>query len=350
MRPTGKLHLGNLVGALENWVVMQDEYDSYHLIADYHALTTNPDSSSIERDTREMVMDWLAAGIDPERSPIFRQSHVKEHTELFLILSMLITTSRLERNPTLKDQVRDLKRIIDEVPGAAADLRPAQEMLSESERERAQLDAMHDVISLGHLAYPVLQAADVMLYKGEIVPVGEDQLPHLEITRELARRFNKQYGVEVFPEPTPKLTVFPRLPGLDRAKMSKSLNNAILMSDPPDEVSKKLRGAITDEQKIRKSDPGHPEICVIFTYHKKFNRPELEEIETNCRSGALGCADCKKRVGATINEHLAPMIARRAVIESTPGLIDDVLASGEERARAAARDTMYHVRSAMHLG
>lgn len=317
MRPTGKLHLGNLVGALENWVTLQEEYDSFHLIADYHSLTTNPDSSAIAQDTRDMVIDWLAAGIDPARAPIFRQSHVKEHTELFLILGMLITTARLERNPTLKEQVRDLER---------------------------------ESVTFGHLGYPVLQASDVMLYKGEVVPVGEDQLPHLEITRELARRFNMQYGREIFPEPEPKLTVFSRLPGLDRAKMSKSLNNTILMSDGPSEVATKLRGAITDELKIRKNDPGRPEVCVIFTYHKKFNPHEILDIETHCRSGALGCVDCKKRVGAAINAHLAPMLERRATIEQTPGLVDDVLASGETRARAAAGETMNEVRSAMHLG
>ena len=337
MRPTGKLHLGNLVGALENWVTLQDQYESFHLVADYHALTTNPDSSGITQDTRDMVLDWLAAGVDPEKSPIFRQSHVKEHAELFLILSMLITAARLERNPTLKDQVRDLqKKAVEDLHKQTADAAGEQE---------ADFS-----ISIGHLAYPVLQAADVMLYKGEVVPVGEDQLPHLEITRELARRFNKQYGAEVFPEPEPKLTVFPRLPGLDRAKMSKSLGNAILMSDAPDDVFKKLRGAITDEQKVRKNDPGHPEICLVFTYHKRFNPHELEQIEIDCRSGALGCADCKKRVGTRINEHLAPMIARRAAIEATPHVIDDVLAAGEIRARAAAGATMNEVRAAMRLG
>lgn len=322
MRPTGRLHLGNLVGALENWVALQAEYECFFFSADYHALTTNPDSSSVEQDTRDMVVDWLAAGLDPELSPLFRQSRVKEHAELFLILSMLITAARLERNPTLKDQVRDLKLG----------------------------DEGNSGITIGHLAYPVLQAADIMLYKGDVVPVGEDQLPHVEITRELARRFNLQYGREVFPEPEPKVTHFPRLPGLDRAKMSKSLNNTILMSDAPDEVFKKLRGAITDEAKVRKNDPGHPEICLVFTYHKKFNPGEVAEIESNCRSGALGCADCKKRVGVTINEHLAPMIARRAEIERLPNRVCEVLAAGEDRARAAATITMQEVRSAMNLG
>lgn len=316
MRPTGKLHLGNYVGALENWVALQNDYENFHLVADYHALTTNLDTSHIEQDTLDMVIDWLAAGIDPVHAPIFRQSKIKEHTELFLVLSMLITTARLERNPTLKEQVRDLQQ---------------------------------ESVSFGHLGYPVLQAADVMLYKGEVVPVGEDQLPHLEITRELARRFNAQYG-EVFPEPEPKLTVFPRLPGLDRNKMSKSLGNSILMSDEPDTVKQKLRGAITDELKVRKNDPGRPEVCLIFTYHKKFNPAEVPEIEANCRSGALGCADCKAKCGAKINEHLAPIIERRKKIETQPSLVSDILVDGERRARAVAEATMQDVRTVMHMG
>jgi tryptophanyl-tRNA synthetase len=317
MRPTGKLHLGNLVGALENWVVMQEEFESYHLIADYHALTTNPDSSNIAQDTSDMVVDWLAAGIDPAKAPIFRQSQIKEHAELFLIFGMLVSTSRLERNPTLKDQVRDLQS---------------------------------ETISFGHLGYPVLQAADVLLYRGEVVPVGEDQLPHLEITRELARRFNAQYGTHVFAEPEPRLTRFARMPGLDRNKMSKSLNNAILMSDGPDIVFTRLRTAITDEQKLRKNDPGRPEVCLVYTYHQKFNPDALETIGSECRSGALGCVACKTMVGEKINAHLAPMIERRRSIEATPNMVQEVLATGEARARVAAAETMTAVRSAMHLG
>ncbi len=229
MRPTGKLHLGHWAGALENWVALQNEggYQNYHLVADYHALTTNLDSSKIYDLTIDMVMDWLAAGIDPEHSPMFRQSKVKEHAELHLIFSMLITKSRLERNPTLKEQVRDLH------------LGP---------------------ISYGYLGYPVLQAADILLYKGEVVPVGEDQLPHIEVTREIARDFNNQYG-NVFPEPAGLLTKFARLPGLDGRRMSKSLNNGILLSESPEEVKKKMKKAVTDPQKIRKGDPGRPDIC-----------------------------------------------------------------------------------------
>ena len=218
MRPTGKLHLGNLVGALENWVALQHDYESFFFIADYHALTTDLDTAEIESRSRDMIIDWLAAGIDPAKSPIFRQSEVKEHAELFLLLSMLITPARLERNPTLKEQVRDLRKT-----------QPETGDLTEAVFEQR----MRGEISFGHLGYPVLQAADVLVYKANAVPVGEDQRQHVEITRELARRFNQQYGT-IFPEPEPKLTVFPRVPGTDRSKMSKSLNNTIDLDDAPD--------------------------------------------------------------------------------------------------------------------
>ncbi len=317
MRPTGKLHIGHYVGALENWIKLQHEYESYHLVADYHVLTTNPDSSEIYENTLEMVMDWLAAGLDPEITPMFRQSQIKEHAELFLIFSMLITKARLERNPTLKDQVRDLN--------------------------------IENVI-YGHLGYPVLQSADILLYKGEVVPVGEDQVPHVEITREIARRFNNQYG-KVFPEPEPLLTKFARLPGLDgQAKMSKSLGNTILLSDSAEEVQKKIRKAVTDPQKVRRNDPGHPEVCTIFTYHKRFNPDEIPEIEAGCRSGALGCVDCKLKCAAKINEFLDPIRERRAKYENNIGAVKEILAEGEAKAKKVAAATMSEVREKMKLG
>jgi tryptophanyl-tRNA synthetase len=316
MRPTGKLHLGHLVGALENWVSLQGTYHNYHLIADYHALTTNLDSSGIERNSIDMLIDWIAAGIDPVHSPVFRQSQIKEHTELHLIFSMLITAARLERNPAVKDQVRDLNI---------------------------------ENVSYGHLGYPVLQAADILLYKGDLVPVGEDQLPHVEISREIARKFNNQYD-KVFPEPEGKLTKFPRLPGLDGKRMSKSLGNTILLSDPPEEIVRKTRTAVTDPQKIRRNDPGRPEICLIYTYHEKFNAGEREEIASGCRSGALGCVECKGRIAARIADHLAPLRERRASLEADPKHVRDILADGESRARERAGATMLEVRTAMKLG
>lgn len=317
MRPTGKLHIGHYVGALENWIKLQDEYDSYHLIADYHVLTTDLSTDDIYNNTIEMVIDWLATGLDANKSLFFRQSQIKEHAELFLIFSMLITKARLERNPTLKEQVRDLN--------------------------------IENVI-YGHLGYPVLQAADILLYKGNAVPVGEDQVPHIEITREIARRFNNQYG-EVFPEPEALLSNFARLPGLDgNAKMSKSLGNTILLSDEPEIVNQKLRKAVTDPQKIRKNDPGRPEICLVFTYHKKFNSEETDEIEKNCRSGVLGCVECKTKCAAKINSFLKPVIEKRKYYENNLDQVKEILFEGEKKAKTVARNTMEEVHTKMKLG
>jgi tryptophanyl-tRNA synthetase len=295
MRPTGKLHLGHYVGALENWVKLQNEYDSFHLIADYHALTTDLETKDIYQNSIDMLIDWLAAGLDPQKSPMFRQSQIKEHTELNLIFAMLITVNRLERNPTLKDQVRDLNI---------------------------------DNIIFGYLGYPVLQAADILLYKGNAVPVGEDQVPHVEITREIARRFNSVYG-QVFPEPEPLLTQFSRLPGLDgNAKMSKSLGNAVLLSDDPEIVKAKIKKAVTDPQKIRKGDPGNPDICLIFAYHKKFNPGEVPEIEAGCRSGALGCVDCKMNCASKISMFLEPIREKRKYYEERIDEVKSILNTG----------------------
>jgi tryptophanyl-tRNA synthetase len=319
MRPTGKLHLGHLVGALENWVSLQGEYQNYHLIADYHALTTDTDSSELYGNSIEMLIDWLSAGLDPKASPMFRQSQIKEHTELHLIFSMLVTTSRLERNPTLKEQVRDLAI---------------------------------DTISYGHLGYPVLQASDILLYKGDVVPVGEDQLPHIEITREIARRFNTLYCPKspVFPEPEGRLTKFARLPGLDGRRMSKSIGNTILLSDSPDDIKKKMKGAVTDPQKIRKGDPGRPEICLVFAYHNKFNASEVPEIRSGCESGALGCVDCKMRCAERITAALAPHREKRSYYESHLDDVKAILKEGEEKARKTAQATMSEVRAAMGIG
>ena len=317
MRPTGKLHIGHYVGALENWVHLQEKYESYHLIADYHVLTTDLNTENIYNDTIDMLIDWLAAGLDPNKSPMFRQSQIKEHTELYLIFSMLITANRLERNPTVKEQAR----------------------------------ALHiDQIIYGHLGYPVLQAADILLYKCDAVPVGEDQVPHIEITREIARRFNNQYG-EVFPEPEALLTKFSRLPGLDgSAKMSKSLGNTILLSDDADIVKSKLKKAVTDPLKIRRNDPGRPEICRVFSYHKKFNPEEVPQIETDCRSGALGCVDCKLNCSEKISTFLAPIIEKRKYYEKNLNEVLDILADGEAKGKKAAQATMDEVHNKMKFG
>jgi tryptophanyl-tRNA synthetase len=322
MRPTGKLHIGHYVGALENWVHLQDSYKNYHLIADYHTLTTSLDTSNVYDDTIDMVIDWIASGINPEQSPIFRQSKVKEHTELFLIFSMLITKARLEKNPTLKDQIRDMNL---------------------------------QSITYGHLGYPVLQAADILLYKGDLVPVGEDQVPHVEITRQIAGAFNEKYflpdGKKIFPIPEPKITKFARLPGLDgKAKMSKSLGNTILISDGLEEIKNKVKKAYTDPNKLRKGDKGNPDICLIYTYHNKFNPSEVSEIREGCMSGTLGCFDCKMNIANKINEYFTPVHNKRSELENNLDYIKDVLRDGEKKAAEVAEKTMSEVREAMKLG
>ena len=317
MRPTGKLHLGNYLGALRNWVELQDSCENFHMVADWHALTTDYEHvDQIEPNTIEMVTDWLAAGIDPEKSPVFIQSRVKEHAELHLLFSMLVTTARLERNPTVKEQVRDLH--------------------------------LEETVSYGHLGYPVLQAADILLYKANLVPVGEDQVPHVELTREIARRFNTLYG-DVFPVPEPRLTHFARLPGLDGKRMSKSMGNTILLSDSPEDIAAKVRTAYTDPKKIRANDPGNPDGCVVFAYHRAFNAANAPHIGTLCRAGELGCVANKKNLSAILADELAAFRERRRELSEHPKKVRDALHHGEERARKVAQETMKEVREAMKL-
>ena len=318
MRPTGRLHLGNYLGALQNWVAMQEQCESFHMVADWHALTTDYEhTAEIEPNTLEMVTDWLAAGIDPEASPCFIQSRVKEHAELHLLFSMLVTVSRLERNPTVKEQVRDLH--------------------------------LEEAVTYGHLGYPVLQAADILLYKGNWVPVGEDQVPHVELTREIARRFNALYG-EVFPVPEPKLTHFPRLPGLDGKRMSKSLGNTILVSDGREEIEAKVKTAYTDPKKIRKDDPGNPDGCVVFAYHRAFHPSGAAAVEADCRAGRLGCVADKRGLAEIVAKALEPIRERRLELEAHPERVREALRYGEEKARGVAQATMKQVREAMKIG
>jgi tryptophanyl-tRNA synthetase len=320
-RPTGRLHLGNYTGALENWVALQKDYLCYFMVADWHVLTTDYEHTSlIPENTREMVLDWISAGLDPETSTIFVQSHVKEHAELYLLLAMLVSTARLERNPTLKEQVRDL-----------------------------EMDQGEEGLAYGHLGYPVLQAADILMYRAHAVPVGEDQLPHIEITRELVRKFNRLYGV-VFPEPEGLLTKFARFPGLDGRRMSKSLGNTIDLADSPEEIQTKIKTAFTDPERKRRNDPGRPEVCLIYTYWNKFAPERSPEIYEGCTTAKLGCVDCKRMVGEAIAAHLAPLREKRAALQSKPGAVDAIIRDGDERARTAARETMSMVREKMHIG
>ena len=318
MRPTGRLHWGNYTGALENWFRLQEEYQCFFMVADWHVLTTALDrADQIAEHSREMLLDWLGAGLDPERSVLFVQSQIKEHAELFLILSMCVSMGRLERNPTFKEQVKDLD--------------------------------LKGEISFGHLGYPVLQAADIVVYRAHAVPVGEDQLPHIELTREMVRRFNHHFG-EVFPEPEPLVTEFARFPGTDGKRMSKSLGNTIEVSASPEEIKQKLMPAFTDPARQRRSDPGNPEVCAIYTWYQKFMPEEAELTAAECRGAQRGCVDCKKRLLAGVTEHFAPLRERRARYEDDPALLDDIVQTGCARARAAARETMGRVRDAMGIG
>jgi tryptophanyl-tRNA synthetase len=318
MRPTGRLHWGNYTGALENWLRLQDEYHCYFMVADWHVLTTALDKADeIAVNTRDMILDWLGAGLDPERSVLLVQSQIKEHAELFLLMCMCISMGRLERNPTFKEQVKDLD--------------------------------LKGEISFGHLGYPVLQAADIIIYRAHAVPVGEDQLPHIELTREMVRRFNNHFG-EVFPEPEGLVTKFARFPGTDGRRMSKSLGNTIEISASPEEIKQKLMPAFTDPARLRRSDPGNPEICAIYTYYQKFMPGAADETAAECRSAARGCVDCKKRLLAGVVEHFAPLRERRARYENDPALVDEIVADGCARARASAQETMRLVHEAMNIG
>ncbi|MDD5424233.1 MAG: tryptophan--tRNA ligase [Candidatus Omnitrophica bacterium] len=318
MRPTGKLHLGHLAGALKNWAEMQDKYDCFYMVADYHALMSEyADPSAMKENIIDNTADFLACGLDPERSVIFVQSDVPEHLELNMILSAITPLSWLERCPTYKEQLR-------EVEG-------------------------RDLTTYGFLGYPVLQAADIMVYKADAVPVGEDQLPHLELTREIARKFHYLYKKEVFPEPEGLLTQTPRLLGVDNRKMSKSYGNAVNLSDSPEEVKKKIRAMITDPQRIKKDDPGHPDICNVYSYYRYFF-PELAgSIPAECRSAKIGCVADKAKLADCIVELLRPIQERRNRILSDRAGLEAVLKKGAEKARAVARETMGEVRKAVGI-
>lgn len=318
MRPTGKLHLGHYHGVLSNWLELQRNFECFFFAADWHSLTTEyATTDGIKDNIREMVLDWLAFGIDPEQSVIFEQSRVPQHAELNLILGMITPVSWLERNPTYKEM---------------------QENLSTK-----------DLSTFGFLGYPVLMASDIIVYKAARVPVGQDQIPHLEITREIARRFNYLYG-EVFPEPAALLTETPKVLGTDGRKMSKSYGNAIFLSDDAEETRKKVMTYVTDTQRPFKKDPGEPDRCVAFTLHSLYVDPaKREEIVTGCRSAQLGCVDCKKILAQAMVETLAPLRAKRVELAEKPDLVTEVLAEGSRKAEVVARQTMEEARAALKV-
>ncbi|MBI3317510.1 MAG: tryptophan--tRNA ligase [Candidatus Omnitrophica bacterium] len=318
-RPTGRLHLGNLLGALENYKKLQGE-DAFFMIADLHALTTEYEThAQIADQIMEVMVDYLASGLDPERCTIFVQSEVPEHAELALLLGMLTPLGWLERNPTYKDQLREL--------------------------------AGRNLTTYGFLGYPVLQAADILLYKAEKVPVGEDQLPHLELAREITRRFNHLYGKgkQIFPEPEALLTKTPRVPGLDGRKMSKSFENAIYLSDTAAEVDKKLRTMVTDPARVRREDKGHPEVCPVYFHHGFFNVSELETVARECREALRGCVDCKMELAGKLNEFLEPIRRKRELWTKKKSEVRQILDQGRQRAQAVARKTLAEAMQAMGL-
>jgi len=321
MRPTGRLHLGNLHGALGNWVELQnsDGYDCFYFVADWHAITSEYASTESIRDNSvNMVIDWLAAGLDPFKSTLFVQSAVKEHSELFLLLSMITPLAWLQRNPTYKEMQAEL--------------------------------TSKDLSTFGFLGYPVLQAADIIMYKAYGVPVGVDQLPHVELTREIARRFNFIYQKEVFPVPEPLLTRVPKLLGIDGRKMSKSYDNSIYLSDRGQELHQKVAAMFTDPQRMRKKDPGDPDICNVFTFHGLYSNPEsVAEISRECRIAGIGCIDCKKRLAARIEEALAPVHERMDYYQDHLQEIREIITDGNARATIIARETMAEVREAVKI-
>ncbi|MBI4355545.1 MAG: tryptophan--tRNA ligase [Candidatus Omnitrophica bacterium] len=319
MRPTGKLHLGHLVGALKNWVEFQRQYDCFFMVADWHALMSeyeHPDD--LRASTLEMVADWIAAGIDPQRSVIFRQSDVPEHLELYMVLSILTPLGWVERVPTYKEQLREVKG--------------------------------RDLTTYGFLGYPVLQAADILLYQANVVPVGEDQVSHLELAREIVRRFKSLYGQAPFPEPQAKLTPSPRLLGLDGRKMSKSYDNVINLSDEPDLIRKKIQSMFTDPQRVKKTDPGHPETCNLCAYYPVFAPDRTERVWDECRTAKRGCVDNKKELADVLIEVTEPIRRARTERLRDPGQLMLTLRQGAEKARARARETMAEVRRLVGIG
>ena len=321
MRPTGKLHLGNYVGALQNWVGMQDQYECFFCVVDWHALTTDyADTSRVKENSLEVAFDWLAAGLDPEKSVLFFQSHVPEHAELHLLFSMITPLGWLERVPTYKEQRENIKD--------------------------------KDLGTYGFLGYPLLQAADILVYKADCVPVGEDQVAHVELTREIARRFNGFYGngKPVFPEPQSLLTPAAKLPGTDGRKMSKSYGNTIMLADPEPVVRQKLKTMVTDPARVRRSDPGNPDLCPVGDLHKIFSSKEtIAKVNDGCRTAGIGCIECKSWAADSLVQLLNPVQERRKKFERNPRLAWDILEAGSQRARQAADKTMQDVRASMHM-
>ncbi|MDO8546953.1 MAG: tryptophan--tRNA ligase [Nitrospirales bacterium] len=318
MQPSGLLHLGNLFGALDNFKRLQADHECFYFVADWHALSTNYENTTRIREyVREVLIDWLAAGLDPARSTLFIQSRVPEHAVLYLLLSMITPVPWLERNPTYKEKRENIEG--------------------------------RDLSTYGFLGYPVLQTADILLYKGDFVPVGVDQLPHLELSREIARRFNQLYK-PVFPEPQALLTEIPKVPGTDGRKMSKSYNNTINLSDPEATVRSKLKTMVTDPARIRRTDKGNPDVCPVFTLHKSISaQPVIDQVNQDCRTAAIGCIDCKKLLADGLVTLLTPTWEKRQELAQKPKMVDEVIDAGTKKASSVARQTIAEVSEAMRI-
>jgi tryptophanyl-tRNA synthetase len=319
MRSTGKIHLGNYFGALKNWVGLQDQYRCFYFAADWHALTSDyADPSQIAQNTIDMVIDWISAGLDPERCTLFIQSMVPDHAELHLLMSMITPLGWLERVPTYKEQIQQIES--------------------------------KDLHTYGFLGYPVLQTVDICVYRAHFVPVGEDQASHLEISREIVRRFNYLYNAEVFPEPHALFTPTPKVPGIDGRKMSKSYGNAINLSDPPEVILQKCKQMFTDPQRLKRSDPGRPEVCNLYDFHKLVSPPDVQErVAHECRAAQIGCVDDKKLLAQILIDYLEPFRRRREELLADRGMVHDILVEGSRKAREQTAETMDRVRSAMGL-
>ena len=312
------MHLGHLHGALTNWKQLQEDYDCFFFIADWHALTSEyANTKVIKESIEDIIVDWISVGLDPDRATFFIQSKIKEHAELYLVFSMITPLPWLERNPTYKEQLRELEQ--------------------------------KDLYTFGFLGYPVLQAADILLYKASGVPVGEDQAPHVELTREIARRFNHYYG-PLFPEPDTLLAPTSKLLGLDRRKMSKSYNNAIFLTDSDEEIDKQVGRMITDPQRARRSDPGNPDICNVFSFHEIYTPGDVvRQIDGDCKTAAVGCVDCKKMMAANLRKALQPIRDKRSILESDMDRVRDIIDGGNQRARGIAEETMAEVKKALKV-
>ena len=319
MRPTGPLHIGHYFGALKNWIDMQNDHEAFFFVADWHALTSNyADTSKLPQYVRDMVVDWMSAGLDPEKCAIYRQSDIRETAELHLLLSMITPLGWLERCPTYKEQQQNITD--------------------------------KDLGNYGFLGYPVLMTADIIQHRPHWVPVGQDQQPHLELAREIVRRFNGMYNTQVFPEPEARLTPAAKCPGLDGRKMSKSYGNGIFLQDTLEDLTPKVKTMFTDPARLRKSDPGNPDVCNLFPYHKLLASPEVQaEVREGCTGATMGCVNCKKMFLQNLQTFLEPLHERRAAILAKPGLVEEVLAAGREKAAKSVKETMAMVRAAMHM-